>query len=164
MESKNVVIVVVLVLLAVVSYPVWVPKLMLAVGSQAYITIRLVPEKANYEAGEMVIATGTLTCSGMCPLAAMPYPGMDVDLTSSWGWSKTVLTDDTGRYSSTLALPTQVGQCWVKATFHGGSAVVTATVNATVVPEFHIAPLVLLITLSCLLFITKRYGIRKEKN
>jgi len=154
-------IVVAIVLLAAISYPVWLPKATLAVGGQISITIHLTPQRGIYGSGEQVTAYGTVTCSGLCPLAAMPYPDMDVLVQTSWGWSKTVTTSSSGAYSVSLTLPTANGNYWVGATCHdnGVMAFLTVGTNNTVpIPELPVAPFALLLSLSCLLLVTKRYS------
>ena len=151
-------IVVAIVLLATISYPVWLPKATLSVNGQVSITIHITPSKSNYDSGEQVTVSGALTCSGMCPMAALPYPDMDIDLSSSWGWSTTVITSASGAYSATLTLPTLQGTYQITATFEGNSISTTATVGGTPIPESNMMPLALLLSLSCLLLVTKRYS------
>jgi hypothetical protein len=100
------IIAVVLVLLtagAVVLNPQISEQLALAQATTA-ITIRLSPSLGEYSAGQTISISGTLTCSGLCPMAMVPYSDMDVVIASSWDWSKNVQTGSTGGYSQQVTL------------------------------------------------------------
>ena len=119
------IIAVVLVLLtagAVVLNPQISEQLALAQATTA-ITIRLSPSLGEYSAGQTISISGTLTCSGLCPMAMVPYSDMDVVIASSWDWSKNVQTGSTGGYSQQVTLPNTAGSHWLEATFSGSGGV-----------------------------------------
>jgi hypothetical protein len=123
-----------------------------------HITINVVPLKDAYRQGETIMVRGYLSCSGQCPLAVIPYTDMDIELTSSWGWSDTVQTDGTGQYTTGVVPPSDMGSFWIKAEFKDFGDVTgsSATFSSSVIPEFSYAPVVLLSALAASLYILRK--------
>lgn len=103
---------------------------LLSVLPQTHLTIHLSPGQTVYAPNQQVSVAGTLTCSGMCPMAAAGYGYMDVKLEGSWGWSQTVQTNGAGIYSCALTLPSTLGAYQISGVFYqNGSPAASATVN-----------------------------------